>query len=244
MKLLSSRSTLLAACALASAAFALNVSASTNAGADQHLRVIRTSEPVFPASLALSPISAGEARIVINVDADGKLADWMVVSFTHQVFADTAVEALRSWDYEPARVNGQPVGVRVEVDFAFEARGKVVTITPIDIMEAYFDHLSPVQRQICRARDIDAPLQAVRTVSPGYNRAEVNPHSGGNAVLVDFYVDEEGRPRMPVVLESGNEHLASAAVGALSEWRFAPPTRNGRPVAVRAQQRFVFRGQK
>jgi outer membrane biosynthesis protein TonB len=42
------------------------------------------------------------------------------------------------------------------------------------------------------------------------------------------------------VLKTTDETYAQAAVGALSQWRFEPPTRRGKPVAVRVQQKFVF----
>ena len=59
-------------------------------------------------------------------------------------------------------------------------------------------------------------------------------------VVLDFYIDEQGRPRMPVVTHSDDDALNLAAVEALSHWRFVPPTRNGVPVMVRAKQSFRF----
>lgn len=227
---------LLAAAAVALAASTLNAAS----GGIQHLRIIRTSDPGFPVGLALSPVSLGKACLAINVDADGRLIDWMVLSHTHQAFADSAVAALRSWKYEPARIDGRPVGVRAEVEFTFEARGKVVTVSPADVMEALFGHLEKVEHEVCRPREIDAPLRVVHSVAPGYPPVADLGRSGTRAVVVDFYVDREGRPRMPVILEGENDQLAAEAVGALSQWRFSTPTRGGRPVAVRAQQRFVF----
>ena len=67
----------------------------------------------------------------------------------------------------------------------------------------------------------------------------VAPASGGKAV-VDFIGDPQGAPRMPVVVSSTHELFGEAAVDALSRWRFQPPTRGGRPVAVRVTQEFVF----
>jgi TonB family protein len=81
----------------------------------------------------------------------------------------------------------------------------------------------------------------VQTVPPRHPGAPVAPDSGGKAV-VDFLVDEQGTPRMPVVLSSTHELFGEAAVDAISRWRFQPPTCGGRPVVVRVSQEFVFPG--
>jgi TonB family protein len=59
-------------------------------------------------------------------------------------------------------------------------------------------------------------------------------------VVVDFYVDQDGRIRMPVIMSATHDFLAQAAVDALNQWRFKPPTLAGQPVAVRVEQEFVF----
>jgi hypothetical protein len=60
-------------------------------------------------------------------------------------------------------------------------------------------------------------------------------------VLVDFYIDETGRPRMAAADVEGNVEVTSACLQAIEQWRFTPPTRRGRPVTIRACQRFDFR---
>ena len=60
---------------------------------------------------------------------------------------------------------------------------------------------------------------------------------------MDFLIDEEGRVRLPAVSRAtneANEELAAAAVTAVTQWRFEPPTAKGKPVLVRAQQDFAF----
>jgi hypothetical protein len=46
---------------------------------------------------------------------------------------------------------------------------------------------------------------------------------------------------MPVVLEATRDGFAVEAVDALSQWRFVPPTKDGRPVAVQVRQQFIFK---
>jgi len=61
----------------------------------------------------------------------------------------------------------------------------------------------------------------------------------GSAVI-DFYIDSEGHPRMPVAQKASHVEFAVAAADALMQWRFEPPTHRGRPITVRMVQEFVF----
>jgi protein TonB len=216
----------------------------TSAAENSPVRIEQTVEPQFPTALAFSPVSAGEARIVIIVDATGKLADVLVSGYTHQAFADEAVRALKQWRYSPAYERGEPIGIRMELKFDFTATGRVVSLTPMDAVDAFTHSWLPPTfvTRVCSPRELDRPVMPLRTVDPGWpEKTPVGPNQQGTA-LVDFYVDEKGQARMPVVLNSTHETFAQAAVWAISQWRFAAPTRRGEPVAVRVQQRFVFPG--
>jgi len=63
-------------------------------------------------------------------------------------------------------------------------------------------------------------------------------------VEVRFYIDETGAVRMPAVDSDAHPYLAETAVTAVKEWRFAPPTHDGRPVLVAASQVFDFSSTK
>ena len=57
----------------------------------------------------------------------------------------------------------------------------------------------------------------------------------------DFYVDEEGRLRLPSVDSSASPALIENAVDALQQWRFKPPTIKGKGVLVYAVRVVKFR---
>ncbi len=210
--------------------------------ANRPLRIIETVQPTFPLSADTLAISSGEARILINVDADGHLVDWLVVNYTEPAFAAEAVRALRQWRYEPAEVDGRPVGVRMALQFTFRAQGKVVSTLPVQMYDNFISSLfgHTVHWQVCEAGQLDRPLRVLKTVRPKYAGAAWRGGSATGKVLLDFYVDDTGRPRMPVVVDATNPLFALAAAQALEQWRFAAPTRGGTPVAVRVEQEFVF----
>ena len=52
------------------------------------------------------------------VDATGKVTDMMVISGSPSL-TQAAMDALRTWKYEPARLNGQPIAMHMQVSINF-----------------------------------------------------------------------------------------------------------------------------
>src|SRR6188768_1421511 len=204
--------------------------------------IIQTSEAHFPHSLSLTPVYRGTAEVIINIDADGKLVDLLVSRYSRIEFAQEAETTLREWRYQPARRDGEPTGARFLVKFDFSARGKVATLTVFDTLESRMNLAHPgiVTDIVCASRDLDRPLKPVSTVTPRHP-GQLPDTNRDATVVLDYLIDETGRPRMPVVLEATRDGFAVEAVDALSQWRFTPPTRDGRPVAVQVRQEFVFK---
>ena len=186
-----------------------------DSSANSPLLIEQTVAPQFPNALAFSPISDGTANIVIHVDANGQLVDLLVASYTNRAFADEAVDVLRRWRYTAAREKGEPIGLRTTLRFEFRATGRVVSLTAIDTIELIESTLQHrLTSVICQPAELDrlpAALAPVPPANPAHLIAATAPR---NSVVVDFYIDEKGVPRMPVVVESPHEVFSQAAVGA------------------------------
>ena len=208
------------------------------------VRIQQTVEAQFPSALAFSPLTSGHASVIICVDATGQLSALLVAGYTDQAFADEAVHVLRQWTFLPARKDGEPVGSRLELRFDFSSPGRVVSMSTCDATEVLTRNFAPQARvtRVCPANELDHPLAAVQTVEPAHPGKLAPAPQPTDRTVIDFYVDEQGQARMPVVVRTTHEAFAEAAVGALTQWRFAPPTRHGKPVSVRVQQEFVFPG--
>ena len=59
-------------------------------------------------------------------------------------------------------------------------------------------------------------------------------------VLVEYFIDHEGRARLPSILESDDENLSMSVLMTLKDTRFSAPRRKGRPTYVRVRQPFNF----
>ena len=209
------------------------------------MKVIQTEEALFPRRASDMGMTQGEVRVAIQIESDGRLADHLVTAYTHPLFAESAVYALKKWRYEPAYVRGEPRGATVELVFQFENKGLVV----VDLnVNSYVDlrniqlHPDSYTYGARALRDLDRIPTPSKVVQPLY-RPDAVPKQTPVVVTVFFYIDEKGRVRLPSVsrqTSESNDVLAGAAVEAVSQWQFEPPVSNGRPVLVAARQDFKF----
>jgi outer membrane biosynthesis protein TonB len=61
------------------------------------MRFIQTDPVVYPASVIPLGLTTGEARVAVQVDDSGQLADSLVVAYTHPAFAEAAMAAVKEW---------------------------------------------------------------------------------------------------------------------------------------------------
>jgi TonB family protein len=206
----------------------------------QSLKIIQTCDPIFPFMLTQQAITKGEAHVAINTDATGKLTDLLVVGYSRPEFAEAATAAIKQWKFEPAELRGSPVGTTIEIYIYFEAKGVVVSTTTLDQLEgllSFADRRNSYQP--CSLRQLDRIPTPLVTIKPFYSE-ELAKKGVRGKVTVDFYITETGEVRMPAVSPYDNSQLTALAIDALRQWKFEPPTRNGRPVLVKATQVFNF----
>jgi TonB family protein len=207
---------------------------------DSRMSIIQTCEPQVRPSLGEVLPAVGQVRLVINVDATGKLIDLLMLDYTDTRYADAAMDAVKQWEYKPAMYKGSPVGTRTTLYFNFETRGQVVSMTCLDMYDAYMRNLNGNRAVMCvvPGKQLDAQPKPTVVVSPMAIPTDLA--AGASGVWVDFYIDETGRPRMAAVDVKEKDAMAQAAIAAIEQWRFTVPTSKGRPVTVRASQWFDF----
>lgn len=211
---------------------------------DKPLQVIQTTDIRPNYGFATDVPPQGRVELALLVDETGKLQDMLLLGSNHRVYTEAAVKGLQEWKFEPAISNGQPVSVRTTFNLSFDTRGRVVTVMGGDVLAGLtgYSISSPFKRRLIEAGELDRPLRPVQTRAPRFPLSLVGHLTGETrrVVTVDFYVDEEGRPRMPVVINSDDALLSAAAIEAIQNWTFEPPLHKGTPAVVRAQQDFVF----
>jgi TonB family protein len=223
--------------------FAVPMSAQTGAMAADHvsLEIVQTEVPSFPLMLNNSSVMNGDATVAIHVDQDGQLTDYLVTEYSHKEFADSAVAALKVWRFNPSRVNGVSWPSVQEVHFDFSRTGVVASATAFDFLmnrvdEIEKDRFAYRSRTLRELDRIPTPVHVVSPASPALIGGEMK-----RTVAVDFYIDEEGRVRMPSVSRADvGTACAACAVDAVKQWRFEPPLYHGHPALVFVRQQFNF----
>lgn len=212
-------------------------------GRFETIKVTPTGELTYPQRLVDKFIDRGEARVVVLVDAEGRLADWIVTGYSHPLFAKEALDSLPKWRFQPARLHGRPVTFREEVCFRFSHTG-LVRVVPGDMEFSLrmkeTPYARPYQQRIWRAEELDRMPDTVVEIAP-MPPDRLGARATEGQVSVDYLIDQEGRVRMPLVLSSDDEAFSRSVLAALTEWRYEPPRRGGARVIARVARRFDFR---
>jgi TonB family protein len=200
--------------------------------------VVNEVAPPYPAREFHNGIVAGRARLLLRVDPQGQLVDALVTGYTLPGFAESAMNAVKRWKFAAARVDGRPAFANVDVTFVFDVNKPLANAvygprdeSPVALVNYQYGAVP--------ASQLDHPLGPLNTVAPVYP-ADWAQRGIKGSVVVEFYVDETGRVRMPAIVSADRPELAWIAIPAVEQWRFPPPTRQGQPVLVKAQQAFQF----
>jgi len=148
-------------------------------------------QPVYPQE-ALAQGIRGIVILDLLIDAQGKVSDINVIRSIPGLDA-AAVAAASQWEYEPTKVNGRAVSVRLTVPITFALK------------------LPDVSRQA----GIPELRQGVAPPWPDGTR-------GGGQATADVTLDADGRIGVARILE-GEEPWSSSLIQALRTWRFAIP---------------------
>lgn len=199
-------------------------------------------QPLFPLPLQVDGITKGKAVIAISVSDEGKLTEWLVLGYTHELFAKSCLDVLKEWRFTPAKLDGTPVSAKTELTFDFTLEGAVISgnITNLYLYRNIASmNGSRLVYHPCSAIEIDRAPSRIAGAAPRYD-VEAEKVGVRGRVEVRFYIDETGAVRMPVVGPETHPYLGHEAVDAVREWRFEPAMQNGKPVLVVASQVFDF----
>ena len=88
-------------------------------GKVQLARLLKSVPPIYP-QLARTNHAAGDVVLDALIDANGNVTELKVVSGL-PLLRQAAMDAVRQWKYDPARLNGRPVPVHLEARVRFHA---------------------------------------------------------------------------------------------------------------------------
>jgi TonB family protein len=207
----------------------------------ESLKVLSTKLPGYPTKMTYEGIYEGWARVVINVNEKGELADVYLESYSHPEFGNLAETYIKKWTFQPAKLNGEPLSVIKPIDFHFEDRRGVFAL---GIQEAAASKLQFSRfakgKRVYSPKELDEIPTPVEMSQPLFPEEFKGKNVEGSATVI-FYIDELGDVRMPHVTEYSHESFGLVALMAVEEWKFDPPKVNGKPVSIMVRQKFNFK---
>jgi protein TonB len=81
---------------------------------------VRTVRPEYPTDLKRNKVS-GLVVVKCTIDIQGNVSDANVVKSSNELFDQFATDALKKWKFKPARQDGEPVSMQVNIPVKFVA---------------------------------------------------------------------------------------------------------------------------
>jgi TonB family protein len=175
--------------------------------------ILMYSEPAVYSERMTELDAQGSVVVTAILDTDGAPAGADILVPFMAPFDRAAVRATSLLRFKPATFQGQPVPVRIFVEFAFTGAHGVAR--PI---------LMP------RGNPIEPPI-ALNSFWAAYPRRARKRRLRG-VVRISFVVSAEGLPADLHLIRSAGDDLDQSALRAVRRLQFKPALRNGRPVPV------------
>jgi TonB family protein len=206
------------------------------------LRLTHFVLPMFPSPVRIDGLVTGDAVVAISRDAAGQVLDVLALEATHAGFAEAAVEAAKKWRFAPLPADAMQPQLVPLVRFMFTEGGVVFVGGPVGKAGRAKTGLASFFQPSYRATsfdDLDTKPKALHQPMPAAPAGLRGKAARGHA-SVSFFVDTEGRVRVPAVVEASAPEFGAAAIGTVSQWRFDPPRRQGEPACAMERWSFNF----
>lgn len=166
----------------------------------------------------------------------------LVLESTEERFTEAVLDAVRGWRFEPApKTPAPPVETLAPVVRFFFTSGNVamVPVSPASPVGGRRRVRADTPVELPNFSHLDATPRALHRPNPEFPHALRGRVAGGTA-LVKYFVDAQGRVRVPVAISATEPEFAEAALAAVRQWRFEPPRIDGRPVVALEAEFFQF----
>jgi TonB family protein len=219
----------------------LAAQAPNNDASLKKLRVANFVMPAFPEYVDLTGSTKGVVTAAIGRDAEGYVTDVLVLTSTHVQLSRAVVDAVKKWKFElPGNV--APTGKQIfpVVRFVFSAKGVAVVSAltgSLDAKEREITDDSPVL--LPSFADLDSVPKPLNHPLPTFTGSAAARAVGGSA-SVRYFVDQEGKVRVPVVTECSTPEIGQAALSAVEQWTFEPPRAAGHATIALETGVFTF----
>jgi TonB family protein len=185
-------------------------------------RIISRRPPIYPFQMRQSGIR-GEVLIEFLVDIEGRVRNPKIVKMLNPAFNAAALDAVRGWRFEPARVNGVPVNTVTQCSIAFTLDGEAdggsdgLTVTRAGSQDKMPEELK-----------YDEAPKLRTLVAPVYPYALLSQKIFGDA-QVSLLVGPTGKVLLTKVVKASRPEFGYALQAAVEHFQYEPALRHARP---------------
>lgn len=199
----------------------------------------------FPGTAFFEGVATGRATVGVLLDQAGRPLDFLLIRYTRSYFGQALLEEAKDRGYTPKRLKGIAVPGTFTFSYHFEPPEGLTNISSFEAVDRRLEEVQGGAGFVYephREAELDGgQLEPVRVKIPVLPAHLVPSGKRPVRVLVSFYVDEQGRVRLPEVESALAPELVASALQALQQWAFKPPTLKAKPVLVRAMRAVTFR---
>ncbi|NBD38094.1 MAG: hypothetical protein GVY10_05960 [Verrucomicrobia bacterium] len=186
---------------------------------------------------------AWESAILrIRIGPEGRVADWIPLYLPHRKLLPAVGRALEGAEFTPPMVAGEPSMVDVSATLPLWNVGQfeVLSVSVSEDLESRMASLTLPANHLVLSMpgELDEPLAIIER-GKVYSAVDEDGNELSWRVTMEFYVDPEGKVRMPRPVEAVDPLIAEVAMRTVRGFRFTAPETNGRPTVVKAQMELV-----
>jgi TonB family protein len=187
------------------------------------------AEAVSVSAIPEQPLSAQNGTLVLDVrvSATGEVAD-IEVRRDLAPLTKEAIRSVKTWKFEPAKLEGRCVASRITVAVNFNPPSASSADVPLP-------PLMPQQDET-RVNSGFQPAEVTFAKMPAFVYGAFGP----GTVVVAVTVNEKGEVQSTKVLRDASP-FTPHAIQAAADWRFVPATLKGKPLQSTVVVAFVFR---
>ena len=176
----------------------------------------------------------------VVIGADGAVVSVKGVFRNESVYDAGAIEAIRKSKFQPGTLNDKPVPVLVHVRVPFFHLKPALPSVMQHYAERAEGQMQRPGRGLFHSADGVTPPKAIHTVEAEFSELARKKKVQG-AVLISLTVNEQGLPTELNVERGVGWGLDEKALQAVSQYRFQPATKDGKPVPAKINVEVMFK---
>lgn len=195
---------------------------------------------------ALKHRREGTVELSVALDAEGQV---MNVKETSKKLGDgldkSAIKTVKTWEFQPAKSQGQSVASRLTVETIFHISPGGSTVASTATAQGRVSKSQPITLASAPAVVYSVggevhPPRPVRMPDPPYSERARQKKIRGTVVL-SIVIDAAGNVDALYLVKPLDPDLDNNAIETVKTWKFEPATFHGKPVAVQMLVEVTFK---